>query len=279
MNAPARPRLSQSGRPPVLTAEAMNERGETVVRGIATERPLTIYLDRREVVTLMTIGQYPEHLVLGYLRNQRLLESLEQVESVQVDWETGAAAVTTRQPAATEDERLSRRTVTSGCGQGTLFGNILEEVASTRLQPPRLRQSDIYRLLRSVARYNEIYRHAGAVHSCALCHGEEIIYSVEDVGRHNAVDTISGMMWMDGVEGADKLFYTTGRLTSEMVIKVVQMKVPVLLSRSGITHAGLEYARRCNVLTIARAKGRHFLVYHGAGNVVLDEPAGESGPD
>ncbi len=276
MSSPARPRLSRSGRPPVHTAEAMNERGETVVRGIAAERPLTIYLDRREVVTLMTIGQYPEHLVLGYLRNQRLLDSLEQVESVQVDWETSAAAVTTRQPAGSADERLSRRTVTSGCGQGTLFGNILEEVAATRLHPPPLRQSEIYRILGSVARHNEIYRHAGAVHSCALCAGEEVLYAVEDVGRHNAVDAIAGMMWLDGVEGADKVFYTTGRLTSEMVIKVVQMGVPVLLSRSGITHAGLEYARRCNVLTIARAKGRHFLAYHGARNIVLDARTGEN---
>ncbi|HEX7044146.1 MAG TPA: formate dehydrogenase accessory sulfurtransferase FdhD [Burkholderiales bacterium] len=262
--------MTRAGLSPTHPVTAVDEYGNIRELQVAGERPLTLYVDKKEIVTLMTLGTQPEALALGYLRNQDLIERIEDVKSVQVDWDTESVAVTTRSGVAELLARTARRTVTSGCGQGTMFGNLMERLEQVRLPRVQLRQSLIYELLRALGDYNEIYRSAGAVHGCALCRGTDVLMFVEDVGRHNAADAIAGHMWLEGLDGSDKIFYTTGRLTSEMVIKVAQMGIPVLLSRSGVTHMGLELARRLGVVMIARAKGRHFLVYNGAGQIVFD---------
>lgn len=265
-----RPVLSRAGRQPTHSANAIDEFNSCVEKSVAGELPLTIYLDKREVVTLMTMGTHPEALTLGYLKNQGLVDNLADIESVQVDWESESVAVVTRCDADDWASKLEKRTVTTGCAQGTVFGDIMERLAEVRLPPVPIRQSVIYSLLRNLSAHNEIYKTAGAVHGCALCQGDNIEIFVEDVGRHNAVDAIAGTMWLNDIDGADKLFYTTGRLTSEMVIKVAQMGIPILLSRSGITKMGLDLARQIGVLMISRAKGRHFLIYHGADRVDFD---------
>ena len=273
------PLLSDAGLKPAHAVVAVDEYGEPREGHIAGEQPLTLYIDKREVVTLMTLGTHPELLVLGYLRNQRLVPCLESIHSVQVDWETEACAVTTWDGVEDLDAKLAHRTVTSGCGQGTVFGRISDWLDRLELPRVTLRQSRIYALLEALNAENEVYRRAGAVHGCALCgfapSGQpRIDLFVEDVGRHNAADAIAGHMWLNAVEGADKVFYTTGRLTSEMVIKVAQMGVPVLLSRSGVTQKGLEFARKIGVTMIARAKGQHFLIYNGAERVIFDAVPG-----
>jgi FdhD protein len=202
-------------------------------------------------------------LTLGYLRNQGLVDRLEDIVSVQVDWDVEAVAVTTRRQKDNIAELTSKRTVTSGCGQGTMFGHVIDSLATLKLSCPPFSAEYIYGVLKALTEYNEMYKQAGAVHGCALCKGTDIEVFVEDVGRHNAVDAISGWMWLNGVEGHDKVFYTTGRLTSEMVIKVAQMQVPLLLSRSGVTEMGLKLAQQIGIGMVARAKGRHFLVYNG----------------
>ncbi|MCX7274365.1 MAG: formate dehydrogenase accessory sulfurtransferase FdhD, partial [Burkholderiales bacterium] len=249
----------------------------------AGEHPLTLYLDKREIVTLMTLGAAPEYLAIGYLRNQRLLSRVEDIAAVQVDWSTGAVAVTTRSMAdagvalwdrANGEEdlaaRLSRRTVTTGCGQGSLFGDLMESLDDLALPADaRLSQEVLYTVMDQARRHESIYKVAGAVHGCALCANTgdergEILMFVEDVGRHNAVDAIAGWMWLNGVSGADKIFYTTGRLTSEMVIKCAQIGVPFLLSRSGLTQMGHELARRLGITLIGRCQGKHYLLFTGA---------------
>jgi len=263
--------MSRSGLAPTYAVTAVDEFGNSQSSHIAGEFPLTLYVDKREVVTLMTLGTYPEALTLGYLKNQGLVTDLEEIVSVQVDWDVEAVAVTTRSGTEGWDEKLSKRTVTTGCGQGTIFGEIMEALDQLQLPQVPTKQSTIYGLLKNLNEYNEVYKSAGAVHGCALCKGAEILTFIEDVGRHNAVDAIAGLMWLEGTSGEDKLFYTTGRLTSEMVIKVAQMRIPALLSRSGITKMGLELARKVGVTMIARAKGRHFLVYNGAETIVYDD--------
>lgn len=266
----SRPALTHAGLEAAQAVTAVDEFGQPRPGHIACERPLTVYLDKREIVTLMTLGTHPELLVLGWLRNQRLAQELADIQAIQVDWETDSAAVTTRGAIAQLDDKLSRKTVTTGCGQGTMFGNLMEDIHRIRLAPRRLKQSTLYGLLGLLSQHNEIYRQAGAVHGCALCTENSIEIFVEDVGRHNAVDAIAGYMWLENIPGQDKIFYTTGRLTSEMVIKVAQMGIPVLLSRSGVTHMGLELARQVGVTLIARAKGSHFLVYNGADHIQFD---------
>jgi FdhD protein len=265
-----RPALSNAGLEPARAVAAIDEYGEARELDIAGESPLTLYVDKREIVTLMTLGTYPEALAIGYLRNQGLVADLREITSVQVDWETEAVAVTTRSGSEEMQAKLERRTVTTGCGQGTVFGSIVEELDRIELPRRPLRQSTIYHLLQLLNDYNDVYKRAGAVHGCALCSETEILKFVEDVGRHNAVDAIAGMMWLDGIDGGDKIFYTTGRLTSEMVIKVAQMGVPALLSRSGITQMGLDLARKVGVTMIGRAKGRHFLVFNGHESIRFD---------
>lgn len=269
--------MSDAGLAPTHVVDAVDEYGERRQISIAGERPLTIYLDRQEIVTLMTLGSHPEALVLGYLRNQALVSSIHEIKAVQVDWETEAVAVVTHADSrddpverARRDERLSKRTVTTGCGQGTMYGDMLAELTPVAVPNAGFRQSDIYALLANIAKQNDVYKKAGAVHGCALCAAHEPIWFVEDVGRHNAVDAIAGMMWLNDTDGTDKVFYTTGRLTSEMVIKVARIGVPLLISRSGVTEMGRQLAESLGVTMISRAKGKHFLVVSGATNVEHD---------
>lgn len=269
---PSRPLLTDAGLDSTLAVSSLDEYGEPREGHVAAERALTVYLNKRELVTLMTLGSQPEMLVLGWLRNQRLIQNLEQVAVIQVDWETGSAAVQTHDPVQDIESRLSRKTVTTGCGQGTVFGDLMEDLEKISLPKMELRQSLVYGLLSALDQHNRIYRRAGAVHGCALCRETEILHFVEEVGRHNAVDTIAGHMWMEQTGGHDKIFYTTGRLTSEMVIKVAQMGIPILLSRSGVTQMGLELARKLGVTLVARAKGQHFLLYHGHEQFIYDQP-------
>jgi len=268
-----RPLLSDEGLDPTRPVTARDEFGDPRDLNIAGEYPLTIKVDDAEVVTLMTLGTYPEKLTLGYLRNQRLIDDINEIAKVHVDWDRETVDVFTTHGDGIVDlqEKISKRTVTSGCGQGTIFSCTLDKLYDTRLPRVEIRQSTIYALLKTINSYNEIYRAAGAVHGCALCEGSRILYFVEDVGRHNATDTIAGEMWLEGIGGNDKIFYTTGRLTSEIVMKAAHMGVPILVSRSGITYMGLELAQDLGVTMIARAKGRHFLVYNGEDTIQYDE--------
>ncbi len=262
--------LSDQGLDAAIAVAATNEHGEQLQTHIAAERALTIYLDRREIVTVMTLGTQPELLTLGWLLNQRLVQDISAIKSIIVNWETESVAVTTYRSIEGLDEKLGRKTVTTGCGQGAMYGDMMAGINDIQMPAFPLDQSLIYAVLKSLNEHNEIYRQAGAVHGCALCKGTEILRFVEDVGRHNAVDAIAGYMELNNIEGEGNIFYTTGRLTSEMVIKVAQMGIPVLLSRSGATHMGLMIARRVGVTLISRAKGRHFLVYTGVENINYD---------
>ena len=248
---------------------------------VTDERPLTVYLNRREIVTLMTMGSEAESLVLGYLKNQRLFDPSIQASAVQVqiDWSVNAAAVKVPDNVINTNTDLGKKTVTSGCGQGTVYGDLLNDLDVGPMAPQKIRQSEIYQALKRLVSFNEIYRSAGAVHGCALIdENQAVLYFVEDVGRHNAADAISGKMWLDAVSGQGKWFYTTGRLTSEMVIKSVQMGISVLLSRSGVTAMGIALAKKYNVVLIARSKGKYFIVYNGAENIILDQmPRDETG--
>jgi FdhD protein len=256
--------LTTASRPLTFTIDAINEHGETVPTAIAGEHPLTLYVDKQEIVTLMTLGAAPEALAIGYLRNQRLLGGIDEIAAVQVDWEADAVAVTTRHGRGIDARRTERRTVTTGCGQGTVFGDLMAAVDDIRLPAAAaLSEATLHGLLEAVRHHESIYKQAGAVHGCALARGTEILMFVEDVGRHNAVDAIAGQMWLDGLDGDDKIFYTTGRLTSEMVIKTAQMGIPFLVSRSGLTRMGWEIARRLGMTMIGRAQGRHYLLFTG----------------
>jgi FdhD protein len=269
-----RPQLSNAAVPLTHEVEILDERGRASTIHIPAERPLTVYVDKRELVTLMTLGGAPEALTLGYLRNQRLVKSLDEIESVQVDWTVEAVAVKTRNGIANVEERTAKRVVTTGCGQGSVFGGLMDEVDSIALDTDaRLRQSTLYRIVDTIRTQPSIYKQAGSVHGCALFSAEgELIHFVEDVGRHNAVDAIAGRMWLDGMGGADKVFYTTGRLTSEMVIKGAQMGIPFLLSRSGTTQMGHMVAERVGMSLLARCTGKHFLLLTGKERLVF-EPA------
>jgi FdhD protein len=265
------PHLTQSWVPLTRDVEVQDEFGQRRSIQIPAERALTLYVDKREIVTLMTLGAAPELLALGYLRNQQLIGALDDVESVTVDWDVGAAAVNTSGGAgAYVQARTARRIVTSGCGQGTMFGSLMEQIDMVKLPPPsraRIRQSTLQQLNEQMRKMDSIHRRAGSVHGCALFRGTEMLYFVEDVGRHNAIDTIAGWMWMHGDanpgQGGDKVFYTTGRLTSEMVTKAAQLGVPIIISRNGVTQMGLELASKLGMTLFGRASQRHFLCYCG----------------
>jgi FdhD protein len=269
-NAPYRPALTDAARPATFSVRAVDESGAARDTAIAGEHPLTLYVDKRELLTIMTLGAAPEALAIGYLRNQRLLQRIEDVVSVQVDWDVHAVAVTTREGLSDLEAKTAKRTKTTGCGQGTVFGDLMEEIDAVRLpEGATLTRATLYALLDRVRQHETIYKQAGAVHGCALATNDpsgasDILYFVEDVGRHNAVDAIAGMMWLDRVEGADKIFYTTGRLTSEMVIKAAQMEIPFLVSRSGLTQMGYEIAQKVGMTMIGRATGKHYLLFTGA---------------
>ncbi|WP_375341576.1 formate dehydrogenase accessory sulfurtransferase FdhD [Massilia phyllosphaerae] len=251
---------------------SIDERGRPSTLHIPAERPLTVYVDKRELVTLMTLGGAPEALTLGYLRNQRLVRALDDIVSVQVDWSVDAVAVVTRNGIADVEARTAKKVVTTGCGQGSVFGGLMDEVETITLPPDaRLAQSVVYRIVDTIRTQQSVYKQAGSVHGCALfSNSGELLYFVEDVGRHNAVDAIAGLMWLDGVAGADKVFYTTGRLTSEMVIKGAQMGIPFLLSRSGTTQMGHMVAGKVGMSLLARCSGTHFLLLAGAERLVFE---------
>jgi len=272
-----RPVLTNAARPATYDVEAYNERGEMVPTAIAGEHPLTLYLDKREIVTLMTLGHAPEALAIGYLRNQRLVDAVDDIAAVQVDWETQSVAVTTRKQKDLRD-KMDKRTVTTGCGQGTVFGDLMEEIDQVKLRDDvRLTDSQLFDLIEKVRKHETIYKQAGAVHGCALARttgpaAAEIMMFIEDVGRHNAVDAIAGIMWLDGIDGSDKIFYTTGRLTSEMVIKCAQMRIPFLVSRSGLTQMGHEIASKVGLTMLGRASGKHYLAFTGQQRLVRTTP-------
>jgi len=266
------PKLSDAGLAPTHAVTATDQYGEIRQVRVSGESPLTLKVDNQEVVTLMTLGTHPELLALGYLRNQRLIDDISLIKSVHVDWEKESVNVETHTGEGIShwQEKLSKRTVTTGCGQGTVFSCTLDKIYNQKMATAQVKQSLLYSLLTVITQYNEVYKQAGAVHGCALCQNDNILTFVEDVGRHNAADAISGKMWCEDIPGEDKIFYTTGRLTSEMVMKVALMGIPILLSRSGVTHMGLELARDLGVTMIARAKGKSFLVYNGVDNLIYD---------
>ncbi len=263
---PRVPRMTAARQPLLREIQILDEYGTRRSIHIPAERPLTVFVDKRELVTLMTLGAHPEMLVLGYLRNQRLVASMDAIESITVDWDVAAAAVRSRQGLPDLAERTARRTVTTGCGQGTVFGDLMQQVDGLVLPPPaqaRIRQSTLAAMLEVMRQQDSIHRKAGSVHGCALFRGSELLMFVEDVGRHNAIDTIAGWMWLNGVTGEDKTFYTTGRLTSEMVMKAAHMGVPIVVSRNGVTQMGHDLATRLGMTLFGRAANRHFLCYTG----------------
>ena len=267
--------LTDAARPATFDVTATDEHGEVRHVPIAGEHPLTLYVDKQELLTLMTLGGAPEALAIGYLRNQRLVKSLDEIAAVQVDWETNSVAVKTRHGLENLEAKTAKRTKTSGCGQGTVFGDLMDDIESVQLpRDATLTQSALYELLDKVRTHETIYKQAGAVHGCALATNDgahsSILQFVEDVGRHNAVDAIAGRMWLDGCDGDDKIFYTTGRLTSEMVIKAAQMNIPFLVSRSGLTQMGYEIAQKVGMTMIGRATNRHYLLFTGADRFVRD---------
>ena len=276
-NEKSGPQLTHAAKPATFEVEAYNERGEMVPTSIAGEHPLTLYLDKREIVTLMTLGHAPEALAIGYLRNQRLVDSIEDIAAVQVDWETESVAVTTRGQKDVR-QKMEKRTVTTGCGQGTVFGDLMEEIDQVKLRDDvRLTDTQLFDLVERVRRHETIYKQAGAVHGCALARttgpaSAEIMMFIEDVGRHNAVDAIAGLMWLEAIDGSDKIFYTTGRLTSEMVIKCAQMRIPFLVSRSGLTQMGHDIAKKVSLTMLGRASGKHYLAFTGQHRLVRTTP-------
>ena len=276
------PRLTQAQAPLIRAVEVVNEHGQTRQLEIPAERPLTVYVDKRELVTLMTLGAHPEWLVLGYLLNQRLIRAATEVESITVDWEVGAAAVKTHHGIADLSEKTAKRVVTTGCGQGSVFGDLMADVDTIALPEATLTQSALYGIVNTIRLHDSVYKAAGSVHGCALFQGDTLLMFVEDVGRHNAIDAIAGWMALQpsdspsdsaqqrtGLRADNKVFYTTGRLTSEMVIKSAQMGVPIVISRSGITQMGHAVAQRLNLCAIGRATNKRFLCFSAPQRLVL----------
>ena len=265
-----KPRLTNARAELTRQILVVNEFGEHSQIHIPAERALTVYLDKKELVTLMTLGASPEYLVLGFLLNQRLIQSVDEIESITVDWtlgegelgQPGVAAIKTREGLSQAGPKTAARVVTTGCGQGSVFGDLVNDI--DRIQLPadaQISQATLYELVNAIRIQETTYKSSGSVHGCALFQGANMLMFVEDVGRHNAVDTIAGWMAMNDVSGHDKVFYTTGRLTSEMVIKSAQMGVPIAVSRSGITQMGLEVAERVQLCAIGRATNKRFLCF------------------
>ena len=270
------PYLTQAKAPLTSVVSAVNEFGEHISISVPAERALTVYVDKRELVTLMTLGAHPELLVLGYLRNQRLVKDIEEIESITVDWDVGVVAVKTRNGISDIEEKTSKRVVTTGCGQGSVFGGLMDEVDQIKLPPDgQITQSQLYALVNIIRLKETTYKSAGSVHACALfdtaSSEPEMLIFVEDVGRHNAIDTIAGWMMMNNnkLTESQLVFYTTGRLTSEMVIKSAQMGVPIVVSRSGITQMGHEVAQSVGLCAIGRATNKRFFCYASVQRLVL----------
>ena len=263
---PADPRLTRR-------VEGIDQAGERVEASIVHERPLTLFLNDQEIVTVMTIGDYPEYLAIGYLLNQNMLQPDDRITAVEYDEELELVVVRTERRTDYE-EKLRRRIQTSGCAQGTVFGDLMERFDEVVLpEEAELRTSWLYALLKRINTCPSLYLKAGAIHGCALCERDRVLVYMEDVGRHNAVDKIAGFMFRHGISAGDKIFYTTGRLTSEMIIKTVQMGIPILVSRSGFTAWGVDLARRAGLTLVGRARGRRFLVLSGEHRLVFDADA------
>jgi FdhD protein len=259
---------------PRLTAAVTgrDHTGAAVETFVVTEKPLTLYLNAREIVTMMTIGDHPELLAAGYLLNQGMLKSAADISAIDYDDDIATVVVRTRAETSFED-KLAKKTRTSGCAQGTAFGDLMEDFESVRLNPDaRVRASELYALQKKINTAPSLYLKAGAIHGCVLCKGERPLIYMEDVGRHNAVDKIAGYMALNGVTPEDKIFYTTGRLTSEMVIKTVKMRIPILVSRSGFTAWGVDLARQAKLTLIGRMRGKRFTALSGLERLVYDLP-------
>jgi FdhD protein len=257
---------------PRLTRRVMgvDQEGKAIETSVVMERPLTLFLNGQEIVTMMTIGDHPGYLAVGYLLNQNMLRSDDEVTAIEHDEELGAVVVRTKRKTNYE-KKLRRKTLTSGCAQGTVFGDVMEKFEEVRLPADAvLKTSWLYALTRKINTAPSLYLAAGAIHGCVLCEEDRPLLYMEDVGRHNAIDKIAGYMHLEGVSPAAKIFYTTGRLTSEMVIKTVQMRIPILVSRSGFTAWGVDLARQAGLTLIGRAKGKRFLALSGAERIVFD---------
>ena len=260
---PEDPKLTEAVR-------GRDQDGREVEASVVVERPLTLFLNGQEIVTMMTIGDYPDYLAVGYLLNQNMLLPDDVVTEVEVDEELEVVVVRTERQTDYE-EKLKKKTHTSGCAQGTVFGDLMEKFEEVTLPADRrVRTSWLYALMRKINTAPSLYLTAGAIHGCVLCQEDRPLLYMEDVGRHNAVDKIAGYMFLHGIPADDKIFYTTGRLTSEMVIKTVQMGIPILVSRSGFTAWGVQLARQANLTLIGRAKGKRFLALAGAERIVYD---------
>jgi len=250
--------------------KGVDQEGQTIETSVVVERPLTLFLNGQEIVTMMTIGDFPDYLAVGYLLNQNMLRPDDEITGIDYDDELELVVVRTARETDFED-KLKKKTRTSGCAQGTVFGDLMEKFEEVRL--PReavLRTSWIYSLSREINTTPSLYLEAGAIHGCALCEGDRALIYMEDVGRHNAVDKIAGYMFRHGIGPENKIFYTTGRLTSEMVIKTVQMGIPILISRSGFTAWGVDLARQADLTLIGRAKGKRFVALAGEHRLVFD---------
>jgi FdhD protein len=251
--------------------QGIDHDGNAIATAVVTERPLTLFLNGREIVTMMTIGDHPDYLAVGYLLNQNMLRPDDPIVAVDYDDEIETVVVRTERETDFED-KLKKKTLTSGCAQGTVFGDLMEKFDEMRLDPAAvLRTSWLYALTRKINTAPSLYLAAGAIHGCVLCEEDRPLLYMEDVGRHNAVDKIAGYMHLHGVSPQGKIFYTTGRLTSEMVIKTVQMGIPILVSRSGFTVWGVELARQAGLTLIGRARGRRFVALAGAERIVFDD--------
>jgi len=253
------------------TVSGVDESGKHIETQVVVERPLTLFLNGQEVVTMMTVGDYPDYLAVGYLVNQNMLRPDDVITSIDYDDELETVVVRTERKTDYE-KKLRKKTLTSGCAQGTVFGDLMEKFDDVRLDPAAvLKTSWLYALTKKINTSPSLYLAAGAIHGCVLCEEDRPLVYMEDVGRHNAIDKIAGYMRMNDVSPKGKLFYTTGRLTSEMVIKTVQMGIPILVSRSGFTAWGVELARRANLTLIGRAKGKRFVALAGEGRIVRDD--------
>ena len=260
---PDDPRLS-------VVVPGIDQHGRPVETAVVTERPLTLFLNAREIVTMMTIGDRPDLLAVGYLLNQNMLRTDDEITAIDYDDDIATVVVRTRRQTNFE-EKLRKKTQTSGCAQGTAFGDLLEAVESVALPKAELRTSWLYQMTHAINTMPSLYLEAGAIHGCVLCkEGTPVCYT-EDVGRHNAVDKIAGWIYRHGVDPADKILYTTGRLTSEMVIKTVRMGIPILVSRSGFTAWGVELARQVGLTLVGRARGKRFIALSGQERIVFDQ--------
>ncbi len=264
---PVDPRLTER-------VSGVDQDGNTVETRVTVERPLTLFLNGREIVTMMTICDHPDYLAVGYLLNQNMLRPDDEVTGIEYDAEIETVVVRTARETNYED-KLKKKTLTSGCAQGTVFGDVMETFETAQLNKDTvLKTSWLYNLTKTINTTPSLYLEAGAIHGCVLCHEDKPLIYMEDVGRHNAVDKIAGYMFLNGISGHDKIFYTTGRLTSEMVIKTVQMGMPILCSRSGFTAWGVELARQVGLTLIGRARGKRFIALAGEERIIFDsDPA------